>query len=231
MSGLDRFDRYFCEPCHSQRPGFGLLGRVRLERPPCKESGTAWCAAGPLGETSGSCSGPPRSLSGCRRCRARPSTSRGADVAAPAWHCVTAPSPAASMTEGLCVIRTPNRGVAVAGAALGSVSLAVGVLGVGVGGAATARASADSARPRSSLRPPAPPARHGHDERDVSTASTTSSTRPARRQSTKAFAAERASITGQAAAVAAAAGSTKVAPANPSPRRSRGPAGPRSAPH
>jgi hypothetical protein len=101
----------------------------------------------------------------------------------------------------LCVIRTPNRGVVAAGAALGSVSLAVGVLGVG--GPASARAAA--AAPTSGTTMVS----------TVSTATTSvaSSTAPAIDYA--AAAAEQASLSGQAAAIAVAAGSTKIAPAKP----------------
>jgi hypothetical protein len=106
--------------------------------------------------------------------------------------------------------------VAVAGAALGSVSLAVGVLGLGgVGSMASAHAAASSATIKirsvsvapTSHRITAPVPTSALDDKAAA----------------KAIAAERASLSGQAAAVAAAAGSTKTAKPKPKkkPRASR----------
>jgi hypothetical protein len=107
------------------------------------------------------------------------------------------------MTEGLCVIRTPNRGVAMAGAALGSVSLAVGVLGV-----SAAQASSGTAAPALRTVVVAP-----NSQNTVVTK--TSQTSVAAAEQREAVAAERASISEQASAVAAAAGSTKTAKPKP----------------
>jgi hypothetical protein len=97
------------------------------------------------------------------------------------------------MTEGLCVIRTPNRGVVVAGAALGSVSLAVGVLG-----GSAAQASPTTAAPKSVTVAP------NHD--------------PAAQER---MAAEARSLTAQAAAVAAVAGATATAPPKPKHKKQK----------
>jgi hypothetical protein len=92
----------------------------------------------------------------------------------------------------LCVIRTPNRGVVAAGAALGSVSIAVGVLG---GSAAQASATTAS---------------------DTSVAPKTVTVAPNRDSAAQErMAAEARTLTAQAAAVAAVAGATATAPPKP----------------
>lgn len=102
------------------------------------------------------------------------------------------------------MIRTPNRGVVVAGAALGSVGLVVGVLG---GTSATASASPATAPPTTVTVAP---------NADSAAASAAES---------RQIAAERRSLTAQAAAVAAVAGATATVPPKPKhkkpPRASR----------
>jgi hypothetical protein len=94
----------------------------------------------------------------------------------------------------LCVIRTPNRGVVVAGAALGSVSLAVGVLG----GSAAQASATTAAAPQSVTVAP------NHDPVAL-----------------ERIAAEQRSISAQAAAVAAVAGATATAPPKPKHKKPR----------
>jgi hypothetical protein len=105
------------------------------------------------------------------------------------------------MTEGLCVIRTPNRGVVVAGAALGSVGLVVGVLG---GTAAMASTKG------------APPA--GTAIRTVTVAPNAGPAAESAAESLQ-IAAESRSLSTKASAVAAAAGATATAPPKPKHRK------------
>jgi hypothetical protein len=105
---------------------------------------------------------------------------------------VPAPLEAVSMTEGLSVIRTPNRGVVAAGAALGSVGVLIGVLG-----GSAAQASAKPAVSAAKAFTVAPNQDTAGQQR---------------------IAAERRTVTAQAAAVAAAAGATSTAKPKPKPK-------------
>jgi hypothetical protein len=100
------------------------------------------------------------------------------------------------------VIRTPNRGVAVAGAALGSVGIAVGVLGASAG-----EASAKPVDPTNSVT--------------VASAADHSSA------NAEAIAAARLSLSEQAAAVAKVAGATATTPPKAKPKK-RPPGHPRA---
>jgi hypothetical protein len=107
----------------------------------------------------------------------------------------------------MCVIRTPNRGVVVAGAALGSVGLVVGVLG-----GTSAMASAKPATAATTVTVPATAAT------TVTVAPNTGSAVESAAESRQ-IAAERSSLSAQAAAVAAVAGAAATAPPKPKPKK------------
>jgi hypothetical protein len=104
------------------------------------------------------------------------------------------------------VIRTPNRGVVVAGAALGSVGLVVGVLG-----GTAAMASAKPATAATTMT--------------ATTVTSTLNVAPSAGSAAESaaesrqIAAERSSLTAQAAAVAAVAGATATAKPKPKPKK------------
>jgi hypothetical protein len=99
------------------------------------------------------------------------------------------------------VIRTPNRGVVVAGAALGSVGLVVGVLG---GTSAMASAEPATAATTITVAPST-----------VSAVVPSTGSAVASVAESEKIAAERSSLSDQAAAVAAVAGATATAPPKP----------------
>jgi hypothetical protein len=108
---------------------------------------------------------------------------------------VPAHAAAVPKTEGLCVIRTPIRGVVAAGAALGSVGIAVGVLGISPAEAAA--------------KPGGTPA--------VAVAASAEGAAATSRE----IAAERRSLRQQAAAVARVAGATSTTPPKAKKRPAR----------